>query len=410
MKSAVYTKAGQVGLAEIDRPQIEAPDDAIIRIVRTCVCGSDLWSYRNPEIEEGHSNSGHEAIGIVEEVGEAVTTVKPGDFVIAPFTHGCGECDACRAGYDGTCDRHIGTNWSGGVQAEYIRFHFANWALVKIPGQPSDYSEGMLKSLLTLADVMPTGYHAARVANVQKGDKVVVIGDGAVGQCAVIAAKMRGASQIVLMSRHEDRQQMALESGATAVVAERGEEGIAKVREILGGGADAALECVGTEAAVDQALGVLHNGGRMGFVGVPHYNNRALGSTFAQNISVAGGAASVTTYDKQVLLKAVLDGVGTEAAVDQALGVLHNGGRMGFVGVPHYNNRALGSTFAQNISVAGGAASVTTYDKQVLLKAVLDGDINPGRVFTNSYSLDEINQAYKDMDERKSIKSMIVLD
>ena len=345
MKSAVYIKAGQVGLADIDRPQIEAPDDAIIRIVRTCVCGSDLWSYRNPEIEEGHSNSGHEAIGIVEEVGEDVTTVKPGDFVIAPFTHGCGECDACRAGYDGTCDRHIGTNWSGGVQAEYIRFHFANWALVKIPGQPSDYSEGMLKSLLTLADVMPTGYHAARVANVQKGDKVVVIGDGAVGQCAVIAAKMRGASQIVLMSRHEDRQQMALESGATAVVAERGEEGIAKVREILGGGADAALECVGTEAAVDQALGVLHNGGRMGFVGVPHYENRAIGSTFGQNTSIGGGPASVTTYDKQVLLK-----------------------------------------------------------------AVLDGDINPGRVFTTSYKLEDINQAYKDMDERKSIKSMIVIE
>lgn len=126
----------------------------------------------------------------------------------------------------------------------------------------------MLKSLLTLADVMPTGYHAARVANVQKGDKVVVIGDGAVGQCAVIAAKMRGASQIILMSRHEDRQKMAMESGATAVVAERGQEGITKVREILGGGADAALECVGTEAAIEQALGVLHNGGRMGFVGV----------------------------------------------------------------------------------------------------------------------------------------------
>ena len=345
MKSAVYTKAGQVGLATIERPQIIEADDAIIRIVRTCVCGSDLWSYRNPEIEEGHRNSGHEAIGIIEEVGENVTTVKSGDFVIAPFTHGCGECDACRAGYDGTCDRHIGTNWSNGVQAEYIRFHFANWALVKIPGQPSDYSEGMLKSLLTLADVMPTGYHAARVANVQKGDKVVVIGDGAVGQCAVIAAKMRGASQIVLMSRHEDRQKMALESGATAVVAERGEEGIAKVREILGGGADAALECVGTEAAVDQALGVLHNGGRLGFVGVPHYENRAIGSTFGQNTIIGGGPASVTTYNKQVLLK-----------------------------------------------------------------AVLDGDINPGRVFTSSYKLEDIDQAYKDMDERKTIKSMIVMD
>lgn len=345
MKSAVYLKAGQVGLVEMDHPQILDPDDAIIRIVRTCVCGSDLWSYRNEQVKPGRMNSGHEAIGIVEEVGGAVTTVKVGDFVIAPFTHGCGDCDACRAGYDGTCDRHIGNNWSDGVQAEYMRFEYANWALVKIPGQPSDYSEGMLKSFLALADVMPTGYHAARVADVKPGDKVVVIGDGAVGQCAVIAAKMRGASQIVLMSRHEDRQKMALQSGATAVVAERGEEGIAKVREILGGGADAALECVGTEAAVDQALGVLHNGGRLGFVGVPHYNNRALGSTFAQNITVAGGAASVTTYDKQILLK-----------------------------------------------------------------AVLDGDINPGRVFISSYKLEEIDQAYKDMDERKTIKALIVID
>ena len=203
----------------------------------------------------------------------------------------------------------------------------------------------MLKSLLTLADVMPTGYHAARVANVQKGDKVVVIGDGAVGQCAVIAAKMRGASQIILMIRHEDRQKMVLESGATAVVAERGEEGITKVLEILGGGADAALECVGAEVAVDQALEVLHNGGRLGFVGVPHYENRAIGSTFGQNTIISGGSASVTTYDKQFLLK-----------------------------------------------------------------AVLDGDINPGRVFTSSYRLEDIDQAYKDMDDRKTIKSMIVMD
>ncbi|HEU4255457.1 TPA: zinc-binding dehydrogenase [Streptococcus pneumoniae] len=312
MKSAVYTKAGQVGLVSIERPQIIEADDVIIRVVRSCVCGSDLWRYRNPETKAGHKNSGHEAIGIVEEAGEAITTVKPGDFVIVPFTHGCGECDACLAGFDGSCDNHIGNNLGGDFQAEYIRFHYANWA---------------------------------RVANVQKGDKVVVIGDGAVGQCAVIAAKMRGASQIILMSRHEDRQKMAMESGATAVVAERGQEGITKVREILGGGADAALECVGTEAAIEQALGVLHNGGRMGFVGVPHYNNRALGSTFMQNISVAGGAASATTYDKQFLLK-----------------------------------------------------------------AVLDGDINPGRVFTSSYKLEDIDQAYKDMDERKTIKSMIVIE
>lgn len=346
MKSAVYLKAGEIGIKQMERPQLQEKDDVIIRIVRTCVCGSDLWSYRNDQIQENTPNTGHEALGIVEEVGEDITTVQPGDFVIVPFTHGCGSCAACDAGYDGTCDNHPGySNWSGGYQAEYVRFHYANWALIKVPGKPEDYSEGMLKSLLTLADVMPTGYHAARVAHVKPGDKVVVIGDGAVGQCAVIAAKMRGASQIVLMSRHADRQQMALESGATAVVAERGDEGIAKVREILGGGADAALECVGTEDSIKQALGVLHNGGRMGFVGVPHYQSHPIGSTFARNILIGGGSASVTTYDKQLLLK-----------------------------------------------------------------AVLDGDINPGRVFTQTYHFDEINQAYQDMMNRKTIKAMLVFE
>lgn len=346
MKSAIFEKTGMVAVEDVEKPRLQADDDVILKVVRASVCGSDLWAYAQGDAKEPHSmNDGHEAIGIVEEVGPAITTVKPGDFVIAPFTHGCGECDACRAGFDGTCDRHLdGTNWSSGFQSEYLRFQYANWALVKVPGQPSDYTEGMIKSFITLADVMPTGYHAARCADVQKGDKVVVIGDGAVGQCAVIAAKMRGASQIVLMSRHEDRQKMALESGATAVVSERGDEGIAKVRELLGGGVDAALECVGTEAAIDQALGVLHNGGRVGFVGVPHYHNQALGSTFAQNISVAGGAASVTTYDKQLLLK-----------------------------------------------------------------AVLDGDINPGRVFTKTYPLSDINQAYRDMQDRTTIKSQIIV-
>lgn len=346
MRAAIFEKAGLVKVEEVKKPTLQAADDVIIKVVRACVCGSDLWSYAHGDSKEPHSvNDGHEALGIVEEIGPDITTVKPGDFVIVPFTHGCGECDACRAGFDGTCDRHQGTtNWSNGFQSEYINFHYGNWALVKVPGQPADYTEGMIKSLLTLADVMPTGYHAARCAHVEKGDKVVVIGDGAVGQCAVIAAKMRGASQIILMSCHKDRQEMALQSGATAVVAERGEEGIAKVREILGGGADAALECVGTEAAITQALGVLHNGGRVGYVGVPHYDNRPIGSTFAQNISIAGGSASVTTYDKEILLK-----------------------------------------------------------------AVLDGTINPGRVFTQTYDLDDINQAYADMQERKTIKSMVVV-
>lgn len=346
MKTTIFKRPGLVDVEEVSNLTIFNTDDVIIKVLRTCVCGSDLWAYSHGDSKNSDTiNDGHEAIGVVEQVGSAITTVKPGDFVIAPFTHGCGQCDACRAGFDGTCDRHPGhSNWSNGFQAEYIRFQYANWALIKIPGQPSDYTEGMMRSFLTLADVMPTGYHAARCANVQKGDKVVVIGDGAVGQCAVIAAKMRGASQIIMMSRHRDRQEMALGNGATAVVAERGEAGIAKVRELLGGGADAALECVGTESAIDQALGVLHNGGRVGYVGVPHYTNRSMGSTFAQNIAVAGGSASVTTYDKEFLLD-----------------------------------------------------------------AVLKGNINPGIVFTNSYSLADINQGYQDMQNRKSIKAMIVV-
>lgn len=347
MKTAIFEQAGKMIISEVEKPGLEAADDVIIKVVRTCVCGSDLWAYSHGDQKKPNSiNGGHEAIGIVEEVGSAITHVQPGDFVIVPFTHGCGECEACQAGFDGTCDRHVPpTNFSKGYQAEYIRFHYGNWALIKVPGQPSDYSEDMLKSLLTLADVMPTGYHAARCANVQAGDKVVVIGDGAVGQCAVIAAKMRGASQIIMMSRHADRQALALELGATAVVAERGDEGIAKVREFLGGGADAALECVGTEASLDQAIGVLHNGGRIGFVGVPHYHSRPIGSTFVQNLTIGGGAASVTTYNNEVLLE-----------------------------------------------------------------AVLKGEINPGKVFTAAYPLEAVNQAYRDMADRQTIKAMLVVE
>lgn len=299
-----------MSVVDLERPRIQEGDDAIIRVVRSCVCGSDLWAYSAGDSKQKHSiNDGHEAIGIVEEVGEDVTTVKPGDFVIVPFTHGCGHCPACLAGFDGVCVDHD-DNFSIGAQSQYLRFQHADWALVKVPGSPDDYSEGMLKSLLTLADVMATGYHAAKTAHVKPGDKVVVVGDGAVGQCAVIAAKMLGASRIIIMSRHEDRQKMALESGAT-----------------------------------DQAFGVVRPGGFIGRVGLPH-----------------------------------------GAKMDPA------------------------ETFYRNVTLAGGPASVTTYDKEVLLKAVLDGQINPGKVFTNSYTLDEINQAYKDMADRRTIKSYLIMD
>ncbi|MBP2622005.1 zinc-dependent alcohol dehydrogenase family protein [Streptococcus panodentis] len=348
MKSAVFVKAGQVAVETMEKPRIVESDDAIIRVVRSCVCGSDLWAYRGISEKEEHSaNSGHEIIGIVEEVGSDINTVKPGDFVIAPFTHGCGHCAACRAGYEGGCQDHgPESNFSGGYQAEFVRYTHADWSLVKVPGQPSDYSENMLKSFLALADVMPTGYHAARVANVQPGDTVAVVGDGAVGLCAVIAAKLRGAKRIIIMSRHEDRQKLALEFGATDVVAERGEEGIAKVLELTNGdGVDASLECVGTQLSTETAIAIARPGAVIGRVGVPHTEDINIGDYFMRNTVFAGGPASVTTYDKGVLLKAVLDGV-----------------------------------------------------------------INPGKVFTSAYKLDDIDQAYRDMDERKTIKSMIVLD
>ncbi|WP_076459703.1 zinc-binding dehydrogenase [Limosilactobacillus caccae] len=346
MKKALFAQAGEMKVVDAKKPTIEKADDVIIKVVRTCVCGSDLWAYRGFDQKEADSeNTGHEAIGIVEEVGDDITTVKPGDFVIAPFTHGCGHCAACRAGFDGSCQDHA-DNFSDGVQAQYIRFQHGQWALVKIPGQPQDYSEGMLKSLLTLADVMATGYHAARVANVGAGDTVVVMGDGAVGLCAIIAAKMRGAKKIISTSRHADRQALAKEFGATDNVAERGDEGVAKIMALTNGaGADAVLECVGTDQSTETAMQV----GRPGAI-------------------------------------------------------------VGRVGLPHTPKQDMTTPFYKNTIVAGGPASVTTYDKAVLLKAVLDGEINPGKVFTKSFTLNDINDAYQAMADRQAIKSYIVMD
>lgn len=346
MKSTVFVKPGKVAVEDVPMPKIEKDDDVIIRVVRTCVCGSDLWAYRGLDnVPENSQNSGHEAIGVVTEVGSAITTVVPGDFVIAPFTHGCGYCAACRAGFDGICQSHD-DNFSSGVQAEYIRFQHGEWALVKIPGKPEDFSDGMLNSLLTLADVMATGYHAARVANVHTGDTVAVIGDGAVGLCAVIAAQMRGAKRIIIMSHHEDRQKMAVEFGATDIVPDRGDDAINKVMEITNNaGADAVLECVGSEQSNAEAMGMARPGAVISRVGLPH-----------------------------------------EPKMDMT------------------------TSFYNNTIIAGGPASVTTYDKKVLLKAVLDGDIHPGKVFTNRFSLDDIDDAYKSMVDRKTIKALIIPD
>ncbi|MBC9022892.1 alcohol dehydrogenase catalytic domain-containing protein [Limosilactobacillus fermentum] len=342
MKSAMFMKKGLVEVQDVDKPTVKNPDDVVIKVLRACVCGSDLWAYRGLDDKPANSiNSGHEAIGIVEEVGADITTVKPGDFVIAPFTHGCGHCPACLAGFDGVCQDHS-DNFSNGTQAEYYLAQHAQWSLVKVPGKPEDYSEAMLKSFLTLADVMATGYHAARVADVKPGDTVVVMGDGAVGLSTIIAAKLRGAKRIISTSRHNDRRELAAEFGATDNVAERGDEAVEKILAMTNGGADAVLECVGTAQSTDTAMKVGRPGAIVGRVGLPH-----------------------------------------DATMDMA--------------TPFYRNTA----------VAGGPASVTTYDKDLLLKAVLDGKINPGKVFTKTFTLDEINDAYQAMADRQVIKSYV---
>lgn len=342
MKSAMFMKKGLVEVQDVDKPTVKNPDDVVIKVLRACVCGSDLWAYRGLDDKPANSiNSGHEAIGIVEEVGADITTVKPGDFVIAPFTHGCGYCPACLAGFDGVCQDHS-DNFSNGTQAEYYLAQHAQWSLVKVPGKPEDYSEAMLKSFLTLADVMATGYHAARVADVKPGDTVVVMGDGAVGLSAIIAAKLRGAKRIISTSRHDDRRELAAEFGATDNVAERGDEAVEKILAMTNGGADAVLECVGTAQSTDTAMKVGRPGAIVGRVGLPH-----------------------------------------DATMD--------------IATPFYRNTA----------VAGGPASVTTYDKDLLLKAVLDGKINPGKVFTKTFTLDEINDAYQAMADRQVIKSYV---
>lgn len=344
MRVATFVEPGKMEVREYAKPTIQKPTDAIIKIVRACVCGSDLWWYRGIAKRESGSTVGHEAIGIVESVGSDVKDIKVGDFVIAPFTHGCGHCAACLAGFDGDC-LNKDTGGNGGYQGEYLRFINANWALVKIPGQPEDYSDDMLNNFLALADVMATGFHAAKSAEVKKGDTVVVMGDGAVGLSGVLSAKLLGAKRIIAMSRHEDRQKLAKEFGATDIIAERGDEAVEKVMELTKTGADAVLECVGTEQSVDTAVKVGRPGAIVGRVGVPQK--------------------------------------------------------------PEMNTNNL---FWKNIGLRGGIASVTTDDKDILLDAVLNGEINPGKVFTQRFDLDHIQDAYEAMDKRTAIKSLLIID
>ena len=295
MKAAIFVEPGKMTVEEVPKAMLEQDDDIVIRVVRTCVCGSDLWFFRGLSGQAAHSQVGHESIGVVEEVGAAVESVKPGDFVVVPFPYSCGKCPVCKAGFESVCP-HGG--YFSACQAEYLRVPEADGTVVKVPGSPEDYSDEQLASLLTISDVMSTGYHAAVSAEVKPGDTAVVMGDGAVGLCGVIAAKMRGATRVIAMSRHEDRAALAREFGATDIVPERGQEAIDKVLEMTGGyGADAVLECVGSKQSFDTAIGLIRRGGVIGRVGLPHDVEISAEGTFYGNIGIKGGPAPVRHYD-----------------------------------------------------------------------------------------------------------------
>lgn len=344
MKAAVFVEPHRMEVHEVPMPKIQKPGDAIVRVVKACVCGSDLWWFRGIGQRRHGSLTGHEALGIVEEVGEGVGIVRPGDFVIVPFTHCCGACPACRAGFESNCfNAEPGGN--AGYQAEYMRVYSADTSLVRVPADPRELSPETIASLLTVADVMCTGYHAAKCANVRPGGTAVVFGDGGVGLCGVLAAKLQGAERIIAMSRHEDRQRVALAFGATDIVPERGDEAVERVKELTdGAGADSVLECVGTEQSITSALASARPGGFVGRVGVPHASDIDVNDLFWRNVTLSGGPASVTTY-------------------------------------------------------ANG--------EDGLVARILDGSIDPGMIFTADFDLDHVQDAYEAMDERRAIKSML---
>src|SRR5215216_1857040 len=342
MRATVMYGAGDVRVENVPDARVIKPTDALVRVSRACVCGSDLWPYKSMKPTESGVVMGHEAVGVVEAVGSEVRTVKRGDLVVMPFAWSDGTCEFCREGLNTSCVHvgFFGTAEVAGAQAEAVRVPLADGTLYALPGGKDD---ALLPSLLTLSDVMGTGHHAAVAAKVGPGKIAAVVGDGAVGLCGVIAAKRLGGERIIILGRHHDRIALAREFGATDVVSERGEEAIERVRELTGGrGAHSVLECVGTEQATLTAVSVARPGGAVGRVGVPHYE-----------------------------------------AIPSAQ-----------------------PTFYGNITVGGGPAPVRAYIEE-LLPDVLEGRIEPGRVFDRVIGLEEVPDGYRAMNEREALKVMI---
>jgi threonine dehydrogenase-like Zn-dependent dehydrogenase len=346
MKATILQAPRDIRVEEVPDPTLQRPTDALVRVTAACVCGSDLWPYRGINEVRQPRRIGHEFVGIVEEVGAEVRSLRPGDFVIAPFLWSDNTCPHCRAGMQSACANgggYGGKDRDGlmvdGGQGEYVRVPLADGTLVATRDVPDD---ALVPSLLALSDVMGTGWHAAVAAGVRQGDTAVVVGDGAVGLSGVLAAARMGAERVIAMSRHESRQRIAKEFGATDIVAARGEEGEAEVLDLTEGvGADAVLECVGTGEAMSTAIAVARPGGTVGYVGVPHGVDLPIRTMFSRNVGVAGGVAPVRQYLPQ------------------------------------------------------------------LRDDVLAGAIDPGAVFDLEVPLTEAAEAYAAMDERRAVKSLL---
>ncbi|WP_327001861.1 zinc-dependent alcohol dehydrogenase family protein [Dactylosporangium sp. NBC_01737] len=342
MRATIMYGAGDVRVETVPDPVLRQPTDAIVRVTASCICGSDLWPYGSMPPSEQGRRMGHEFLGVVEETGAEVSGFRAGDLVVAPFVWADNTCDFCREGLQTSCRHGGGWGMDGvdGGQGEAVRVPQAEGTLVKLPVAAD--SE-LLPSLLTLSDVFCTGHHAAVTAGVNPRTTVTVIGDGAVGLSAVLAARRLGAERIILAGRHKDRTDLGREFGATDVVADRGEEGVAAIRELTGGdGTHAVLECVGTQQAIDMSIGVVRDGGVIGRVGAAQYTQVPLG------------------FD----------------------------------------------TFLRNITVTGGVAPARAYIED-LLPDVLEGNIEPGRVFDHTIGFEEVPAGYRAMADRQALKVLI---
>jgi threonine dehydrogenase-like Zn-dependent dehydrogenase len=337
MKAAVLHGPRDLRIDEVDAPRIQKPTDAIIRVAAACVCGSDLWPYRGIQPIDAPMPMGHEYCGVVEEVGGDVLALRPGQFVVGSFFASDNVCPVCTYGYPSSCQS---AEFVGGAQAPLLRVPLAQGTLVPVPGMPSP---DLMPSLLTASDVLGTGWFAAMAAQVKRGATVVVVGDGAVGLLGVLSARQMGAERIIAMSRHSTRQQLAREFGATDVVTERGDDGVARILELTQGlGADSVLECVGTQESMLQAIHCARKGGHVGYVGVPHGVQLDGEALFFEHVHLHGGPAPVRRY------------------------------------LPH------------------------------LIDLVCNGKINPGKVFDLTLPLDQAPEAYRAMDERRAIKALLL--